>query len=357
MAVRNFSTVKEIIRFEGANRLIYWRRFAMLLALSVIIATMGLLRNSGAVIIAAMLVAPLMTPILGIAAAIVTGWIERALRLILIVWSAASVSVGIAWVIVWFADYPKGVLLPQEVLSRTDPGAEDLVIALAAGLAGAYVQIQKSELSLLPGAAIGVSLVPPLSSVGILLYFHEFDRAYEAMLLFATNFGAIILSACLVYLATGAGKLLLTSTKRRRRFSVGLAMAVIFLLAIFAQLSSTTYYRYAETRSEAALANRIREWAEDVPVEIIRVDVRAREKQAEVWAIVDLPLDATYRVASPSELLPSQLRNTPFRSVVKEILGPEYDLTVRYQLRYAWQVDLGTDDIGPAPLTSGGSGN
>ncbi len=332
MAVRNFSTVKEIIRFEGANRLIYWRRFAMLLALSVIIATMGLLRNSGAVIIAAMLVAPLMTPILGIAAAIVTGWIERALRLILIVWSAASVSVGIAWVIVWFADYPKGVLLPQEVLSRTDPGAEDLVIALAAGLAGAYVQIQKSELSLLPGAAIGVSLVPPLSSVGILLYFHEFDRAYEAMLLFATNFGAIVEESWA-------------------------KMAVIFLLANFAQLSSTTYYRYAETRSEAALANRIREWAEDVPVEIIRVDVRAREKQAEVWAIVDLPLDATYRVASPSELLPSQLRNTPFRSVVKEILGPEYDLTVRYQLRYAWQVDLGTDDIGPAPLTSGGSGN
>lgn len=349
MAVRNFTNTKEIIRFEGTDRAAYWRRFAMLLTLAVVIATMGLLRDSGAVIIAAMLVAPLMTPILGIAAAIVVGAIGRALRLMVIVWVAAFASVGIAWAIVWLTDFPRGVLLPNEVLSRTDPGAEDLVIALAAGVAGAYVQFQKSEFSLLPGAAIGVSLVPPLASVGILLYFHEVSDAREAMLLFATNFGAIILSACLVYIATGGGSLLLRSGKRRARFTLGLGVAILFLSVIVLQLLTTTYYRYAENRAEAALANRIRMWAEEVPIEIIRVDVRARENLAEVWAIVDLTSDAQYRLASASDLLPAKLKDTPFRDVAREILGADYHITVRYQPRYAWQVDLSTNRINPAP--------
>ena len=78
MVVRKLSTTRGILLFEGADKAAYWRRFAMLLTLSVVIATMGLLRNSGAVVIAAMLVAPLMTPILGVAAAMVMGWLKRA---------------------------------------------------------------------------------------------------------------------------------------------------------------------------------------------------------------------------------------------------------------------------------------
>ena len=201
MTIRSFSTTRDILRFEGGDRASYWRKFSMLLALSVIIATMGLIRNSGAVVIAAMLVAPLMTPILGIAAAILMGWIGRAFKLLLIVWSAAALSILIAWLIVWISDVPLGIFIPDEVINRSDPGAEDLVIALAAGVAGAYVQIQKAEVSLLPGAAIGVSLVPPLAAAGVLFYFGETWRAYEATFLFATNFGAIILSAaCLPHL-------------------------------------------------------------------------------------------------------------------------------------------------------------
>ncbi|EAV46260.1 putative integral membrane protein [Stappia aggregata IAM 12614] len=154
-------------------------------------------------VIAAMLVAPLMTPILGIASSIVMGWVGRALFLILTVWLAAGASIIISWLIVWIADAPSTLLLPDEVLSRSNPGAEDMVVALAAGIAGAYVQIRKSEISLLPGAAIGVSLVPPLAAAGILLYLGEQEAAYEATLLFATNFGAIIFSASIVYIVLG----------------------------------------------------------------------------------------------------------------------------------------------------------
>jgi len=349
MTVRDYSTIKDILRFEGTDKAAFWGRFAMLLTLAVIIATMGLLRNSGAVVIAAMLVAPLMTPILGIASSIVMGWVGRASMLLLIVWFAAGVSVLIAWLIVWLSDVPRGILIPDEVLSRTDPGAEDLVIALAAGVAGAYVQIQKSEISLLPGAAIGVSLVPPLAAAGILLYFEQWSPAYEAVLLFATNFGAIILSACMVYVAFGSTRFLFRNGKRRIRFTLGIAATTAFLIAVFAHLFSATYNRHVESSMEAALAQRIKEWARPVSIEVVRVDVDAQRKLAEVWVLIDLPADAQYRVASVADLLPAELRQTPFREVAREVLGPDYTVAVRYQTSIAWHVNLGTDTIEPLP--------
>ncbi|NRA98239.1 MAG: DUF389 domain-containing protein [Rhodobacteraceae bacterium] len=180
MAQGKLIQFRSALRFEGASRRDYWRRFSALLALSVIIATMGLTRDSGAVVIAAMLIAPLMTPILGIAAAMMLGWTQRALRLFFIVFIAALASIALAMLVMFVADIPLGFTLPREVTARTDPGIEELIVALAAGAAGAYVQLNRKEISLLPGAAIGVALVPPLSAAGILLYFGEYRGGYEA---------------------------------------------------------------------------------------------------------------------------------------------------------------------------------
>ena len=349
MSISQFSTTKEILKFEGADKAAYWRKFALLLALAVIIATMGLLRNSGAVVIAAMLVAPLMTPILGIASSIVMGWVGRALILMLTVWLVAGCSILISWLIVWIADAPSTLLLPDEVLSRSNPGAEDMVVALAAGIAGAYVQIKKSEISLLPGAAIGVSLVPPLAAAGILLYFGEHEAAYEATLLFATNFGAIIFSACLVYLFLGPKVRLFKKTGRGVKFTLGMTVTLAFLTVVLVQLLAATYLRYIETGTEAILAQRTKEWAGDVPVEIIRVDVHARTKIAEIWVLLDLPSDAQYKIASLHDFLPAAMKEHPFRDAAREVLGDDYKVIVRYQTRIAWLLDLATETIEVAP--------
>ncbi|TYC63485.1 DUF389 domain-containing protein [Rhodobacterales bacterium] len=351
MASAPLSTAKEILRFEGVNKIAYWRKFALLLGLAVTIATMGLLRNSGAVVIAAMLIAPLMTPILGITSSLVMGWVGRASMLIVIVWLAAGTSVMLAWLIVWIADVPSAILLPEEVLSRSNPGAEDLVVALAAGIAGAYVQVKKTEISLLPGAAIGVSLVPPLAAAGILFYFAEYARAFEASFLFATNFGAIILSAALVYVALSPAGTLFKKTERRLKFTLGMGVTLAFLFFVVVHLFAATYYRYLETRMESTLAYRIKEWAADVPVEILRVDVHAVRKVAEVWVLVDLPSDSQYKVASLSDLLPSHLKQKPFRHLALDVLGKDYEIIVRYQTRIAWLLHLDTQTIDVAPAT------
>ncbi|WP_170788167.1 DUF389 domain-containing protein [Ruegeria lacuscaerulensis] len=349
MSKRKFSTTRDILRFEGHDRAAYWRRFAMLLTLSVVIATMGMLRDSGAVVIAAMLVAPLMTPILGIAASMVMGWLGRAFKLALIVSGAAVICVFLAWFLVYIADVPRGILIPDQVLARTDPGTEDLIVALAAGVAGAYVQINRSEVSLLPGAAIGVSLVPPLSASGVLMYFEEAAEAYEAGLLFATNLGAIILSACAVYIVYAARSVVFSKGRRKLNFTASVVVTLAFLTFVVIQLGKSTYNRYLETRTEAQLAQTIRDWADPVSVEIVRVDVNAQRKQADIWLIVDLPIEAAFKVSSIAGLLPESLREKPLVDVLRNELGPGYLVVVRFQNRIGAQIILGTENVQLAP--------
>ena len=346
--LRSYTLTKDILRFEGTAPAAYWRRFAMLMTLSVVIATMGLLRNSGAVVIAAMLIAPMMTPILGVAAAFVMGWTRRAIVLFGIVLLAAAAATLLALGLCYIADIPHGILVPDQVEARTDPGTEDLVIALAAGVAGAYVQVNRSEVSLLPGAAIGVSLVPPLSAAGILFYFGDTRDAIDAVLLFATNLGAIILAACIVYVASGATSVLRKGA-RRARFTTGILFTTVFLVAITIQLGRATYARYQETALEAQLAQKIVDWADPISVEVLRVDVKTDRKIADIWVMVDLPVGAQFRVASIADLMPDKLRQTRLSDRVFAVLGPEYELALRYQTRIAGLITYGSDVVEPAP--------
>jgi uncharacterized membrane protein len=267
----------------------------------------------------------------------------------LIVCGAAVISVLLAWLLVYVADVPRGILIPDQVLARTDPGTEDLIVALAAGVAAAYVQINRSEASLLPGAAIGVSLVPPLSASGVLLYFDEPAEAYEAGLLFATNLGAIILSACAVYIVYAARAVVFSKGRRKLNFTASVVVTLAFLAFVVLQLGKSTYNRYLETRTEAQLAQTIRDWADPVSVEIIRVDVNAKRKHADIWLIVDLPIEAAYKVSSIAGLLPETLRDTPLVDVLQKELGPGYLVVVRFQNRIGAQIILGTENVQQAP--------
>ncbi|SLN63667.1 hypothetical protein ROA7450_03338 [Roseovarius albus] len=321
----------------------------MLLALSITIATMGLLRNSGAVVIAAMLIAPLMTPILGIAAAMVIGRIDRVLKLFFTVIFVALICVALVWVAMLITNFPRGISIPNEVYARTDPGIEDLVVALAAGVAGAFVQVNKSELSLLPGAAIGVSLVPPLSAAGILLSFGEFRDAYEACLLFFTNLNAIVLSACAVYISSGAIPSVLAKGKRWARFSASFAITIIFLAIVTFQLGHATVHRFQEARVEQELAWRVKAWANPISVEIIRLDVNPKSKTVDLWIIIDLPLGAQHEVASVADLIPKELAKESLLDELQKTLGKGFFVVIRYQTRIAGQAALGTAIITDAP--------
>ncbi len=174
-------------------------RFGLLMTLSVLIASLGLANDQPAAVIAAMVVAPMMTPVLGMAAALTLGLFRQTLRLALIVALSSLLAVGFAWVI-------SSVLVVSELtgeeLSRTTPRLRDLVIALAAGTAGMYSVVRKDLSGVVPGVAIAVALVPPLATIGIVLERREWTLARGAALLYGVNVLAVIGAAVVVLLVT-----------------------------------------------------------------------------------------------------------------------------------------------------------
>lgn len=170
--------------------------FFVLLLGSAFIATFGLLQNSTAVIIGAMLIAPLMTPILGFSLGSIWGDSE------LLEKSALTLFVGTICVIALTALLSfivPGVEMNSEIMGRTNPTLYDILIALASGFVGSYAFINPKISSSISGVAIAVALVPPLSVTGIALGQFDFRAAMGSFLLYASNLVGISLAASFVF--------------------------------------------------------------------------------------------------------------------------------------------------------------
>ena len=265
--------------FDGDRHLPYLYRFLTLLSLSVAIASFGLLSNSTAVVIGAMLVAPLMTPIQAAAASLVMGWEERQIRSLALVGFATLWSIAISYGFGLLT--PDPVVLPDEVLSRTAPTLLDLGIALAAGAAGAYTLVRK-ESSALPGVAVAVALVPPLAVVGIALENNETGLALGALLLFGTNLTAIILAASVVLLLTGfAPRALL-----ERNFSLirrGVILSVVAVLIVAVPLGVHSQRVIVEARDRHAVERAVDRWlGDDGDFDVVSVTIDGNDVEVNV---------------------------------------------------------------------------
>ncbi|MGK7951258.1 MAG: TIGR00341 family protein [Xenococcaceae cyanobacterium] len=202
--------------------------FHFMLGLSAIIATLGLLANSVAIIIGAMIIAPLMGPIVGMAYSVAMGNRKLMRR------SSLTVLKGIILTIVasWLTASIIGLeTVESEILSRTNPTLIDFGIAMAAGMAGAFANTRRSISDAIPGVAIAVALVPPLSVVGIGLGLGEIQIAMGASLLFSTNLVCIIFFSSLVFLFQSYGNI------DRAKHGLAMSTAVMFFLGVPLTLS------------------------------------------------------------------------------------------------------------------------
>ncbi|WNM24886.1 DUF389 domain-containing protein [Demequina capsici] len=189
--------------FEGEDRLSKLGAWWVMLVLSVAIATYAVLADSTAVVIGAMLVAPLMVPILGLAGALVNGWSRRAGQSVLMVGLGTAAAVLLSYGLAAWAPVAVGFDTNTQIVSRVNPTALDMLIAVAAGAAGAFATVNTRVSSGIAGVAIAVALVPPLAVVGISLANDRVGEAAGALLLFLTNFVAIVVAAALVFVLTG----------------------------------------------------------------------------------------------------------------------------------------------------------
>jgi len=230
--------------------------FFLLVVLSCSIATLGLVTDSPAVIIGAMLVAPLMSPIIGIGMSSITGDSFLARNSATALLRGAMLAVFLSSLMTLInAKLPFVVLqeLPSEVLARTHPSPIDLGIALAGGLAAAYALTRPNISAALPGVAIATALMPPLCTVGVGLALVRWDVAGGALLLFITNAITIAFAAALVFFLRGFSPDTHIINRRLPR------SLIISALITFTLLAPLTYYsvKFFQQANENRLINEV----------------------------------------------------------------------------------------------------
>jgi uncharacterized hydrophobic protein (TIGR00271 family) len=174
--------------------------FLFLLSASTLIATFGLFQNSPAVIIGAMIIAPLMRPLAALSLATITADTKLLVNSLftLFVGTVSAILLSMIVAVVFHS-----LELTDEVMARTHPTLMDLGVAIFAGAIGAFCQAKRELADSLAGVAISVALVPPLGVVGIGLAFNNPLVWSGALLLYATNLVGIAVAGALVFLILG----------------------------------------------------------------------------------------------------------------------------------------------------------
>ena len=215
--------------------------FFLLVTLSSGIATLGLLTDSAAVIIGAMLVAPLMSPIIGLGLASLTGDARLLRDAASALFRGAILAILISSALTWIETLLpfvvfQGQNLPGEVLARVRPSPLDLAVALFGGLAAAFALAMPNISAALPGVAIATALMPPLCTIGIGIALGNWSVAGGASLLFVTNAVTIAFASTLVFFSLGFTPRYRENAKRVPR-SLVISAALTLLLLI-----PLTYY-------------------------------------------------------------------------------------------------------------------
>lgn len=280
---------KEKLFFEGAKRRINLERFAVLLFLSTVIATYGILGDSTAVIIGAMVIAPLMIPIVGTAAGLVMGDMKRAsgallkvvLGVITIVATATFIASFLNTTVISFSDN-------SAIVGRISPSITDLAIALASGVAAAFAMSRSDVSDSLPGVAISISLVPPLCVAGIGISAGEWEAVAGSMILFLTNFTSILLAggATLGLLGLSAATTgMLEGSARRKAFSYIAAGMIIITIP----LAATSIRLWQESMAEMRVEEASVAWLEGTQLEVTKVTANGSDVEVAVSGLGEPP--------------------------------------------------------------------
>lgn len=247
--------------------------FFMLLGLATVIATYGLIGSSTATIIGAMIVAPLMGPIMATTAAVVLGSTQRALR------ALALTLAGIVFVILF--SLLLSMLVPDitvsfaenaELASRINPGLLALLTALGSGAAGAFITSRAEIADSIGGVAIAISLVPPLCVVGIGLEQGNPDAAIGALVLFLTNYLAILLAGGITFWLLGVWRSAPNREQKRVR-QTGLVLFIAGIVLISVPLAITSGEAIRRTLETSYAAEDVHEWLDGMSYRLLSVSV------------------------------------------------------------------------------------
>ncbi|MDA0183426.1 DUF389 domain-containing protein [Solirubrobacter phytolaccae] len=255
--LRTADEVRDAVYLDAPPKL---TRFWLLLVLSAVIASAGVIGNSTATVIGAMIIAPLATPIQGIAVALAGGELAALLKSASTLVTAAVAVAALGAVASWVLPEVVPAASNGQITSRVSPTVIDLVAAAATGLAGSLAIARRDIGDILPGVAIAISLVPPLAVVGITAADGAWHDTVGALLLFTTNVLAIIVAGTLLYSLLELLPQAADAPSMRRR-PVYLVVAVAGAVVVLA-LSVVTYRTVQLHQREASARAIATSWAE-----------------------------------------------------------------------------------------------
>jgi uncharacterized hydrophobic protein (TIGR00271 family) len=308
------------------NRLL-WREsvpalsFFVMLILSGIIATLGLLAGSAATVIGAMIIAPLMGPIIGIAYAIAVSNRRLMKRAgLTLTWGTLATVLSSTLI----ASMIGLQTLTDEILLRTEPTLIDLMVALAAGAAGAFAKSRKHIADAFPGVAIAVALVPPLGVIGIGLARLDPEVFWGATVLFVTNLTGIIFSGILVFLWQRYGTL--------ERAQGGIVLSALLVVALGIPLGLSLNNLLVRTNSREQVRRIIRQ---ELPLaqraELQAFDLRRENDLLRITLeFVALPNSVTAADVRQSQAFLEQRLNQPVALTLRVIPMEEFAVPESY---------------------------
>lgn len=281
--------------------------YSVMIVLSAALATLGLLTNSAAVIIGAMLVAPLMAPLSSFSTGMATGILHLTRR--------ASVTLFAGVTLALLISIMMGVILPidtptDEMLARGSPNLLDAAIALVSGGVAAYATARKGIPAALAGVAIAAALMPPLCTIGLGIALRDIDLAIGANLLFLANIAFIIAAEYITFLWMGMhptedreG----ASLNKSRAWWIVLFVITIIVLLVFARLSS-------QAVDEAHIRERL------------QAEAFQGGAVVEYQVITSVPLEVLLIVQSDHAITPEEV--TAAQQLIDELYKQNVDLTV-----------------------------
>ena len=281
--------------------------YTVMIVLSAALATLGLLTNSAAVIIGAMLVAPLMSPLSSFSTGMATGILNLTRRASVTLFAGVTLALLISIVM--------GVVLPidtptDEMLARGSPNLLDAAIALASGLVAAYATARKGIPAALAGVAIAAALMPPICTIGLGIALRDIDLAFGANLLFLANIAFIIAAQYITFLWMGMHPTEAregASLRQSRAWWIVLSVITLMLLLVFARLGS-----------QAVNEAHVREQLE--------TEIFDGAAVSEYHVIASVPLAVTLVVQSDHEITPAQVEAA--HELINELYQQEVDVTV-----------------------------
>lgn len=264
------------------------------LVISAIIATAGIAANSSAVVIGAMLISPIMSPIIGSMLAAMRGDKLATLRTLLMTLAAIVVGVGTSLIVVAFIPVPIDLVSNAQVNTRTSPGLIDLVVAFASGIIAAIALVREDIPTAIPGVAIAVSLMPPLSVVGVALYACDWQGALGAFLLFMTNYFAIQIACLIIFLALGIATKERTKSEKKSRIA-WYASVVVGLIIISIPLVLTSASIVKDNDDQRKVHDIAHEWLAGSEYELSDIKIQNDDLTVTIAGMGEEPSLETFR--------------------------------------------------------------